>query len=358
MQFLRMVKSELRRLVSDKKAIIIFFVVFAALITLVTLFLSNFPMNSFSKDFDDEALIADYEEQYELYHSWYLYEIGEAPCPGDPNHPLHVASSKSLKELCDYYKFLVDTHTTSYDYIETMPAFDMYSKVENYNGSCSMLKIAQYSFYPLALFSIVWAVISCVNPYERGMMKNYSASPVDKRAIMGGKLFAAGVVNFCVWFIVLVWGLIFGSFGKPLSVLDYTANGYVATPANTVFVAFMLGTLFAMLFMCCFTVLVGQFIKKSLPSALASVAFLVVLLLLCSAIFHVIIEEILEPFFYYEYFPVLGLNNVYYNFADWRMWVTFVFHIIIGAIMVLTIILLQKDREFHSRIRRARKAEK
>lgn len=356
MQFLRMVKSELRRLLSDKKRLIIFFAVFAAVIVLVTVFLCSLGANKEVADADE--LTARYEQYYELYHSWYLYEMGEAPCPGNPNQPPYIQSYKSLKELCDYYKFLLDTNTTQYDYIETMPVFDMYATLKEYNGSCSMLKIAQYAFYPLVLFSIIWTVISCISPYESGIMKNYFASPLDKRAIMGGKLFSSWLVNFCIWGIVAVWGLVFGCFGKQIFVLNYTADGYVATPSATVFIVVMLGTLFAMSFTCCFTVLVGQFIKKSLPTALTGAAFLVVLLLLCAVIFSVDIEQILAPNTHCVYFPVLGLNNVLYNLADWRTWVAFAFHIAVGVVMTVITLKMQTGRELRSRVKQAEKSEK
>lgn len=83
MQFLRMVKSELRRLFSDKKTLIIFFAVLAALIALATLYLCTLEMSDKppAAPQDINVLMEKYRENYEYYRSWYLYRIGEGPRP-------------------------------------------------------------------------------------------------------------------------------------------------------------------------------------------------------------------------------------------------------------------------------------
>lgn len=341
-----MVKSEVRRLTSDKLFLIIFFGVLAFFIILLTIYLLTLKMEPAVaegvKDIDE--LMATYQRRYDYYKNWYLYSIGEGECP-DPNE-VFAPSSLTAKEQMLYYEYLL-SHSGWREYFEFNYDFDFWRTSSTYRGVGCIFWIMRFAFFPLIIFAIISAIISCVAPYDRGKMKNYFASPVGKRTIMGGKLFAWGLVNFVVWLIIFIWGLILGASNASVMVGFYTGEKYYAQPLLASFTTVMLQTLIAMLFTGCLTVLLGQFIKKPLATGVASVFAVVVIICLCSATFAELPWEFIEypDYGYMKYFPIISLYGQFHHAADYRMWVAILFHLLVGAGMVAFIILRQTRGE-------------
>ncbi|MDE7163676.1 MAG: ABC transporter permease [Clostridia bacterium] len=349
-----MVKSEFRRLTSDKKFLIIFFGVLAAMILIITIYLRSESTAAPLKDI--EAEMAKNQQNYELYLSWYKYSVGEGPCPGDPDRPLFIFNGVywhpgvNYKDVCEYYKHLVDTQTINADYWVPNNLNDARGVYSDYSGVSSMYWITLFTFYPLVLFAVFSAAKMVVAPYEKGKMKNYLAAPVSERAIMGGKLFSLAAVDFIIWFIVFVWGLIFGLFGRPMYKICYTGSGYAVQSLFSSCIIDMFQTLVAMLFISCFTVFLGQFIKKSLPTGVASVLFVVVSFALYMLIIGDSIAGIVEPGEWFGPFPVIGLYQAYYRISDYRLWVVILFHILTCAGMAVFIILWQNRSKLSNRL--------
>ena len=144
----------------------------------------------------------------------------------------------------------------------------------------------------------------------------------------------------------MVWGLILGSLNEPVRVLWHTDNDCVALSQNAVFVTVMAGTLVAMLFITCVTVFVGQLIKKPLVTAAIIVPFVVVL-----AVIYFTAADGSGIISYRDvgYLPLVGLNGAFFSFLDYRLWVTYLIHIAVGAGMAAFIILWQDKDLFISR---------
>lgn len=346
MHFFKMVKSEVRRLTSDKLFLIIFFGVLAFFIILLTIYLLTLKMEPAVaegvKDFDE--LMANYQKNYNYYRSWYLFLIGEGESP-DKNEII-LFGAKTCKEKMLFYEYLL-RQSKCHDYFEFNYDFIFWRTSSTYRGVGCIFWIMRFAFFPLIIFAIISAVISCVAPYDRGIMKNYFASPVGKRTIMGGKLFAWGLVNFAVWLIIFIWGLILGASNASVMVGFYTGEKYHAQPLLASFSTVMLQTLIAMLFTGCLTVLLGQFIKKPLATGVASVFAVVAIICLCSATFEELPWEFIEypDYGYMKYFPVISLYGQFHHAADYRMWVAILFHLLVGGGMVAFIILWQTRGE-------------
>lgn len=355
-----MVKSELRRLTSDKKFLLIFFGVFAAMIILITIFLCTADMGAPLKDIDGE--MAEYQNKYEFYRTWYLYSLGEGPCPGDPSKPpvfmngVFWHKGMNYKDTFESYKYLIDTKTVITDYYVPGNLTEMFGVSPDYRGVSAMHWIALFSFYPLILFAIIFSVYTCVFPYEKGKMKNYFASPVGDRTIMGGKLFSLAAVEFFIWLIVFIWGLIFGCIGRPMYELCYTGNGYSAQSLFSNCVIYMLSTLVAMLFISCFTAFIGQFTKNSLATGASAVALVAISLALSMLIYGESLASVVEPSEAFGPFLVIGLYQVYYRISDYRLWTVLLFHIFVGAGMATFTILCQTKERYYggSKVRKSK----
>lgn len=342
MHFFRMVKSEFRRILSDKIAVISFLLVFAALIVLVSWFLATTPMFSGTANTTAE-LLAENQKQYEYYLSWYLYYTGEGPAP---DFGLGVGGLQAAKEQMQFYKMLVETHTTSYDYVDLRAVDYLNFMLPDNRGAFSMFYVMKNAFYPLLTFSLITAIVNCVSPYAKGIIKNYYASPVGKRAVSGGKLAATSILNIFVWLIVVVWGLISGSLNAPVGVLWYTDKGCVALSQYAVFVTVMAGTLVAMLFITCVTVCVGLLVKKPLVTAAIIVPFVV---LFAVNYFLAADGSGIIPYSEVGYLPLAGLNGAFFSYLDYRLWVTYLIYLAVGAGPAALVILLQDKNFFISR---------
>lgn len=339
MHFFRMVKSEIRRLISDKITVISFLIVFAAIIVLVSLFLATTPMfNGTAKT--TAELLEEYQKQYEYYFTWYLYYIGEGPAPDFGS--LGVGGLQGAKEKMALYKMLIDTQTTQYNCVDLRSVDYLNFMVPDNRGAFSMFYVMKNAFYPLLVFSLITSIVNCVSPYAKGIIKNYYASPVGKRTVLGGKLAATSVLNIFVWLIVVVWGLILGSLNEPVIVLWHTDSGCVALSQYAVFVSVMAGTLVAMVFITCVTVCVGQLVKKPLTTAAIIVPFVVLL-----AVIYFTAADGSGIISYSEvgYLPLVGLNGAFFSFSDYRLWVSYLIHFAVGAGTAAFIILWQ-DKNF------------
>ena len=136
MNFFRMVKSEVRRLLSDKITVISFLLVFAAIIVLVSWFLATTPMFSGTTN-TTAGLLEEYQKQYEYYFSWYLYYTGEGPAPDFGS--LGVGGLQGAKEKMAFYKMLIDTQTTQqYNYVDLRSVDYLNFMVPDNRGAVSM----------------------------------------------------------------------------------------------------------------------------------------------------------------------------------------------------------------------------
>ncbi|MDE7163675.1 MAG: ABC transporter permease [Clostridia bacterium] len=351
MQFLRMVKSEIRRLLSDKRFLIIFSAVLVLFIIIITAYLLTVRMSpELPETVDDfDKLLAGYQKNYEYYRSWYLYEIGEAARPEGVAAPDWM-TDKSVKEWMDYYQCLL-TQTSWHPKFDFFYEFDFYYKSSAYRGVGAIFWIMRFAFYPLIIFAIISAVISCVAPYDKGIMKNYLAAPVGKRTVMGGKLFVWGLVNFALWLLVFIWGLILGAGNASAHVLFYSGEKYYSQPILATFTLVMLQMLVAMLFTGILTVFIGQYIKKPLATSAAAVFAVIFILCLCGLCFLIEPWQLVQypDYGYAKYFPVIGLYGIFQNAHDYRLWVALLFHIAAGAGMAAFIIIWQDKNLFISR---------
>ncbi len=343
MHFFRMVKSEFRRILSDKIAVISFLLVFAAIIVLVSWFLATTPMFSGTGN-TTAGLLEEYQKAYEYYLSWYLYYTGEGPAPGLDS--FGVGGLQGAKEQMQFYKMLMDTQTTQYYYVDMRSVDYLNFMVPDNRGAFSMFYVMKNAFYPLLAFSLITAIINCVSPYAKGIIKNYYASPVGKRTVLGGKLAATSILNIFVWLIVVVWGLILGSLNEPVMVLWYTGESCVALSQYAVFVTVMAGTLVAMLFITCLTVFIGQLVNKPLVTAAIVVPFV---FLFALNYFLAADGSGIISYSAAGYLPLAGLNGAFFSPSDYRLWVALLFHIAVGAGMAAFIIAWQDKNFFVSR---------
>ncbi|MDE5766298.1 MAG: ABC transporter permease subunit [Clostridia bacterium] len=354
MHFFRMVKSEIRRLLSDKKFLYVLLFVLAIFITVITVYLLTVEMSpELPEKVDDfDKLLAGYQQNYEYYRSWHLYYIGEAARPEGVD-PFFGGLGKGPKELMDYYQCML-TQTGWHPQFDFYYGFDFYYNSAAYRGVGSLFWIMRFAFYPLIIFAIITAVITCVSPYGKGIMKNYLAAPVGKRTVMGGKLFVSGLLNFAIWLIIFIWGLILGAGNASAHVLFYTGEKYYSQPILATFTLVMLQMLVAMLFTGILTVFIGQFIKKPLATGAAAVFVVIFILCLCGVSFQEAPWELVKYPDYgdQKYFPIISLYGLFHCAADYRLWVALSFHVAVGAGMAAFIILWQDKDFFISRRKR------
>lgn len=342
-----MVKSEFRRLLSDKKFLITFFVVLAFFIVMITVALFRLPMDfSVPEKVELGDLLAEYQANYEENRAIYLYKIGEGPCPGDNPFAYIRLSAEEYKQKMEYYRFML-SEGVSGTYKEYEFFFEMSNESSAYRGFYTMMLMMKYAFYPLIIFAIISAVVTCVSPYDKGIMKNYLSAPVGGRTVIGGKLFVLAAVNFLFWFIIFIWGLLIGAGNADIKVLFYSGERYYAQPALAAYTLVMLQIFVAMLFTGCMTVFIGQFAKKPLATGVAAAGVLVAIYALFTLISGVAPWELLDynELGYGDYFPIINLCGVFHNAHDYRLWVALLFHIAVGAGMAAFIILRQSKNK-------------
>lgn len=341
-----MVKSEVRRLFSDKKFLITFFAVFAFFIVMITVVLFRIPMDNtpLVKEDLNESL-ASWQTEYEENRAWYLYKIGEGERPTDGIIP-NMRTTEDYKRDMEFFRFLLSEASTDpcmeYDF-----DFEMGNMPAAYRGFYTMMLILKFAFYPLIIFAVISAVVTVVSPYEKGVMKNYLAAPMGKRTVMGGKLFVLAAINFIFWLIIFIWGFIIGAGNAQIKVLFYSGERYYAQPALATYTMVMVQLLVAMLFVAALTVFIGQFVKKSLATGVSSAFAIIVVYCLCAIVFGVAPWELLDylDLGFANCFPIINLSGVFQSVYDYRMWVALLFHLLVGAGMVAFIILWQTRGE-------------
>lgn len=347
MQFFRMVKSEVRRLFSDKKFLITFFAVFAFFIAMITAVLLRIPMDSeVPEKIDLNESLASWQTEYEENRAIYLYLIGEGENPREDG--VYLGTAAYYKRDMEFFRFMLSEASTDpymfYDF-----DFEMGNMPASHRGFYTMMLILKFVFYPLIIFAVISAVVTVVSPYDKGVMKNYLAAPMGKRTVMGGKLFVLAAINFIFWLVIFIWGFIFGAANAQIKVLFYSGERYYAQPALATYTMVMFQLLIAMLFVAVLTVFIGQFVKKSLVTGVSAAFAIIVVYCLCAIVFSVAPWELLDylDLGFANCFPIINLSGVFQSVYDYRMWVAILFHLLVGAGMVAFIILWQTRGEKH-----------
>ena len=345
MKVVRVIRSELRRLFSNKTALLCIGLVFAAIIILITAFLlTNNSSSGYELDFERE--IERYEMWYKEYQAWYLYYIGEGPMPDMFSSLLSGGGLKVAKEQMEYYKFFLDTRTTAGDYFDL--TYSSYFRADfgpslssEYNGGLHMFTLMHMSFIPLLLLAFITAILNCVSPYYNGVMKNYYASPVGRRAVMSGKLIVTALLIVAVWLVVVIWGLILGAFGKPAAALYYSGSHYYSVPQSAAFIILMLGTLVGMLTVASLTVFMSQWLNNSLLTAASTAGCIAFFVLIYEIIAAACNMTLVRKNILLSYMPVFGLHCNELSVYDFQRWIIYGINVAISAVLITVSIVRQ-----------------
>lgn len=343
MNFLRTLKSEFRRIISDKKLVYITLGVLALFIVVISIFLVTNTMSLNPQFF--EPHIETCQSGFERYQKYYLYLTGatqERPGILFDN----TMTAEMAKERMEYFAFMLKNNGDTYKFLDLSKYYGQsdpnpYDIPPSSVGALAQVWIMNNSFYVLLFAAVLISVLICVKPYSSGIMKNYYASPVKKSTLFAGKLTACLSVCFFFWFIVLIWGLCFGVVGEPVYVLHYDGTAYNTYGLNGVFVTKMLGTLIAMFFVSALTALIGRCTGNGLLSAL----IVIVVCVLFAVIFEVNVSMSGFTAVGKCLLPVIGLRANHFIAADWGMWVLYaVYAILVAALFAACVIATQKQR--------------
>lgn len=340
-----MVKSEVRRLFSDKKFLITFFAVFAFFIVMITVVLFRIPMDNtpLVKEDLNESLVS-WQRNYEKNRAIYLYLIGEGENPD--GNGVYFGGAETYKRDMEFFRFLLSEASTD-PYMHYDFDFEMGNIPAAYRGFYTMMLILKFAFYPFVIFAVISAVVTVVSPYDKGVMKNYLAAPMGKRTVMGGKLFVLAAINLLFWLVIFIWGFIIGAGNAQIKIMFYSGERYYAQPALATYTMVMVQLLVAMLFVAALTVFIGQFVKKSLATGVSSAFAVIAVYCLCTIVSSVAPWELLDylDLGFANCFPIINLSGVFQSAYDYRMWVAILFHLLVGAGMVAFIILWQTRGE-------------
>lgn len=341
--FLRSVKSEFRRIISDRKLVIITLAVLACFLVIITVFLAldviGNPQN-FTPNFEYCQNRFDYFERYYLYLTGATQESPEVFFDA-------TMTVERAKEQMDYFAFMLKNNGESYKFLDLSKYYGQtnpnpYDVPPSSRGACAQVWIMINSFYVLTFFAVIISVLICVVPYTNGIMKNYYASPVRKSTLFAGKLATCWAVCLLFWIIVLIWGLCFGTVGEPIRVIHYNGNEYTSYNLNGVFATKMLGTLISTFFVSALTAFIGKCTKKNFISALA----VIILCIVFSVLFEVNMSD--GGFTAVEkcLLPIIGLRANHYIAADGGLWILYAIYVILSvALFTASLIVTDKQRK-------------
>ncbi len=266
--FARALKSEFRRILSDKKLLLCTIGLLLLLIALLTVILAT---TSIGNPISYQPNTERFAREYDYYSGWYLYLTGASDVK--PDSVLTTQDLAYLKERMEYFSFMLQNGGEWYKFIDLsapqgtpIPEWNIYNVSPASRGAFAQLWIMRMSPYPLIAIAALIAIVICVLPYKSGVMKNYYASPIDKRTLFAGKLTACYILCAIFWLIAVVWGLCFGAVGEPVRILRYDGNVYYSFGLTSVFIVKMFGALLAMAITCSSIAIAGRY-KNYIPTA-------------------------------------------------------------------------------------------
>lgn len=337
-ELLRVLKSEFRRIISDRKLVICTLCVLAAFIAVISIFLAtnNFGISNYT------PRIEECREQFDYYQRFYLFLSGETQEPPGLYYDTSMTVERA-KEQMEYFAFMVKNNGEIYRFIDLsryygqtnpnpydIPPFSL--------GAQAQVWIMLNSFYVLTLIAVLLSVLICLSPYTSGVMKNYYAAPVKKSTLFVGKLTVCLALCLLLWFVVFIWGLCFGAVGEPIRVLHFNGNEYTSYNLYGVFATKMLGTLLAMLFTSALTVLIGRLTNRNFISAFVVIAVLVVV----AICFEVKVTQSYMTGAVKCLLPIIGLRANHYVAADWGLWVLYGVYTILTAVLFAASVFIRR----------------
>ncbi|MCM1439146.1 MAG: hypothetical protein NC131_08070 [Roseburia sp.] len=358
----RVYKSELKRIFSDKRMLIIFAVIaviFIILISVTVVQWGNGIMNLHPVSAQARAKrIAGYQAIIDYNKAWCDYLSGVTQtCPDEivsVQYP-YETYYRSLKE----YEYLLKTQTVREDYYcidFNAGSFPQYGNLwlpfglNNYQqGGDNRLISNSFEFLkeiytPAIIIGVLITFFQCELFKFGKQRKNYYAANVDDRGIYAGRYLVCICIIVTVWSVIAFWGACF-SFGSKVNKVLYYFNGEMhAESVYLLYFSVALSMLAAMLSASALTSFLSTAFSKIWQYGLLTVAAFLAL----EVVFILLKYFVPEKEFYggIPFFPILGLKaNACYFYFGWQYWLIIILNLIFAAALVIAKIFILKRKD-------------
>lgn len=323
----KVIRYEGRKLLAGWRTLLVALVVFSVFFALINVFLSQNVRGEIGEEHRN-LVEKGIQESYERYAAEYPYLIrGEIP----PGHEIMGINDKEqyiadALQRFQYYKFLFESGTIQYDYVEIRNQLDTYAP---HRGSYFMLGNLNYVSYVMPVLAVLSALWIFRLSEKKPSVKHELASPLGRGKLVAGKLIVLALLLLALCLLLGAYCLIWGLQDPGGSTLYYDGEQYMAISCLSVFFSRWIGLCLNMLIVGFFTALMSCLVRKEALSATLAVLFYALFpgayLILRQAL------DVIDGYSLMQYIPLMNVINHIGGMGDWAFWLVWLGQLLVIA---------------------------